>query len=122
MDYSSWSGIHYYRLKQTDFDGEFSYSQAIKIQNDEQYDFFISPNPSTGEYLDVHLNATQNTDVTIGIYDSKGSSVYKNEIRLENDEKQIRIKDLNFVDNGIYYVTVSEQNIIRTKKLIVLMK
>ncbi len=40
-------GIGYYRIKQTDKDGKFSYSPFIKLYNNENTSIIIYPNPTT---------------------------------------------------------------------------
>ena len=51
-DFSSNCGIVYYRLKQTDFDGKYSYSKTVSVafaehQISDSYNYFIYPNPAT---------------------------------------------------------------------------
>lgn len=51
-DFSSNCGVVYYRLKQTDFDGNFSYSKIVSVvfadnQITDSYNYFIYPNPAT---------------------------------------------------------------------------
>ncbi|MCX6290527.1 MAG: hypothetical protein NT126_02030, partial [Bacteroidetes bacterium] len=40
------TGISYYRLKQTDFDGRFSYSPVVMISYKKDQKFYLYPNPS----------------------------------------------------------------------------
>ena len=51
-DFSSNCGVVYYRLKQTDFDGNYSYSKIVSVvfadnQITDSYNYFIYPNPAT---------------------------------------------------------------------------
>ena len=51
-DFSTNCGVVYYRLKQTDFDGNFSYSKIVSVvfadnQITDSYNYFIYPNPAT---------------------------------------------------------------------------
>jgi hypothetical protein len=48
MDNTSSVGIHYYRLKQWDFDGEYHFSKVIALNNDKQIRLTIYPNPTDG--------------------------------------------------------------------------
>lgn len=50
-DFSSNCGIVYYRLKQTDFDGKYSYSKIVSVtfaenQISDSYNYFVYPNPA----------------------------------------------------------------------------
>ncbi len=51
FDYSPFLGISYYRLKQTDFDGQYAYSKVVTIKFDklEEQNVLIYPNPATNE-------------------------------------------------------------------------
>lgn len=46
VDAEPYSGISYYRLKQTDYDGKFSYPAIKSIMNEAQPVFNIYPNPA----------------------------------------------------------------------------
>ena len=58
VDYDVWQGVSYYRLKQTDFDGRYSYSQLELINNSNRSlsqgaDVNVYPNPNNGLNLNV---------------------------------------------------------------------
>lgn len=52
-DHFPFSGISYYRIKQTDFDGRFSYSGVINAEFHQQNLYKIYPNPSKGK---IHID------------------------------------------------------------------
>jgi len=43
-------GISYYRLKQTDFDGQYTYSEVRRVEVTQGYQLKVSPNPSSGAF------------------------------------------------------------------------
>jgi hypothetical protein len=45
-----YNGVSYYRLKQTDFDKQFSYSEVRRIEVTETIQLKVFPNPSTGNF------------------------------------------------------------------------
>jgi hypothetical protein len=47
-DYNSYKGTSYYRLKQTDFDQQFSYSKIVVVNIDTENFVNIYPNPTSG--------------------------------------------------------------------------
>lgn len=48
MDGLPYAGVSYYRLKQTDFDGQFSYSPVHRVELSPSYHLKVYPNPSNG--------------------------------------------------------------------------
>lgn len=44
------SGVSYYRLKQTDFDGQFSYSTVKRVEVVAVYQLKVFPNPTDGKF------------------------------------------------------------------------
>lgn len=75
IDEQPLNGTNYYRLKQVDFDGSFSYSKAIAIHNSREVDIFIYPNPSSGSFNIRLLAAEQPYKLTI--IDTEGRTVYE---------------------------------------------
>ena len=68
-DSEPYSGISYYRLKQTDFDGQFSYSPIRAVQMDEMAKVEVFPNP-TNSFLNVFVGESEN--VSLKLIDSAG--------------------------------------------------
>jgi hypothetical protein len=44
------SGVSYYRLKQTDLDGQYSYSSVRRVEITELFQLKVYPNPSSGKF------------------------------------------------------------------------
>ncbi|PIY06363.1 MAG: hypothetical protein COZ21_02925, partial [Bacteroidetes bacterium CG_4_10_14_3_um_filter_31_20] len=66
-----------YRLKQTDFDRHFKYSQIIAINNciEELPKLIIYPNPSKGKFNIVFSNGDEQVH-SIRVYSTLGELVY----------------------------------------------
>lgn len=107
VDDSPNNGINYYRLKQTDFDGDFKYANTIAINNkNNDYNLIIS-----NHYLNV-IASQNNTEDRIEVYDVLGQVVYSK--KLINNTR-INISSFR---HGIYIIKVgnsSNQTITKMK-------
>lgn len=100
--------IVYYRLKQTDFDKTYTYSQIISIENEfnKKTDFIIYPNPSNGKF-----SLTNNKPCQLTITNTLGEVIVKQTI---TSYANIQLPTL---PNGIYYINTSTNT--KNKKLII---
>ena len=93
-------GVSYYRLKQTDFDGKFSYSNIVAVSSNETSSVSIFPNPAndfiTIENIDV---LTEN----IRIYNTFGLDV-TSLIKLDIQSEKTVIIDLSRLSKGLYMI------------------
>lgn len=96
-------GTIYYRLKQTDFDGKFDYSNfiAVKNCNDVAQEILLYPNVSNGT---VQVNSHNKIVSHIDIYNSLGSLVYSSPI---NNSKEELFLNLPL---GMYYYFISNND------------
>lgn len=103
------NGISYYRLKQTDFNGAFTYSEVISIENRFSTAIInnIYPNPTSGEVrIDLHMNRGGHCHVRIT--DVIGRLVFQEIQNIPEGDSSIAINMEN-VPNGIYAVTILDE-------------
>ena len=115
-------GINFYRLRQTDVDGRFTFFEPVKITYENQQDFFLSPNPWHEDYLDVHIKLAAHTLLKINICDSNGTLVYKKEILVEDKCDHVRLNDLNIPAKGLFILYADDGSNLYRSKLIGLKK
>ncbi len=116
------AGVYYYRLKQTDFNGEYSYSaiKAVDIKKDLEFNFNIIPNPNNGEDFYLSINAEKNQEIVIAIYDVVGQLIYSRTIITEQKGNTMySIVPLQKMNNGVYLITATAKEKVYVKKLIV---
>ncbi len=107
-------GINYYRLKQTDYDGSFSFSRIISIRTEKQGGAFsIYPNPSTGIFYITFENA--NDPVTITVFDTEGRIISVDQ-KWVSETLQVQFPE---AAAGIYTFRLVTGNEVYARKLVV---
>lgn len=101
IDQTPYNGISYYRLKQTDFDGKYSYSQ-IRAVNFEQSaaEVVIYPNP-TNNQITVQANELELS--SIRIYNVLGQDVTNQCKQLSKSGNNV-VLDLSNLSKGLYSI------------------
>ncbi|RYM32823.1 T9SS type A sorting domain-containing protein [Brumimicrobium glaciale] len=112
IDESPFKGISYYRLKQTDFDGKFTYSatKSVIIKGQENSEIEVFPNPSESQ---LTLIGSKFELENISICNVLGQDVTKFTLQNKYSSTKCTI-DLSLLNEGIYYINTSSQ----TKKII----
>ncbi len=109
-------GISYYRLGQTDYNGQEKYSPVISLQgcgDDAAGLLTVFPNPA-GAWINLTYHGSTTDVKFIDIYDVYGNRVYFSEnfrssIPLTDLKKGLYILRLNFPDKSIYKKIIVEK-------------
>lgn len=119
-DFSPYDGISYYRLKQTDFNGSTSYSQIVSVNyifNEDNLSVY--PNPSDGTTINIALKNIENKEILVVLRDFVGREYYSKVIISLNETEIIGIDLEKKLASGTYIITVSSNNKLYSKKLII---
>ena len=119
-------GVSYYRLKQTDFDGKFSYSAMVPITISEfvqpnsnvSEHVLVYPNPSTGE-VNINFTCREKGAYQLNVYDLMGNKMYSTEKVIETGETLLTL-DLHELSAGIYFLNLETKGKRFSEKLILL--
>ncbi|MFZ5552625.1 MAG: T9SS type A sorting domain-containing protein [Bacteroidota bacterium] len=102
-------GLTYYRLKQTDFNGKFVYTDPLAVYiDDETGNIAVYPNPAK-ESLNVFFTASSNEETHLKITDITGKTVYRTSLMPSGKTLDHKINSSDF-PKGIYFVTVVQGN------------
>ena len=122
MDYQPYNGQSYYRLKQTDFDGNFTYSalELVDFSSESDFTFDLFPNPNDGTTMNLSISAEAGEEVLVVIYDALGRESYSKVIvTLDNGGSIYAIDPASKLASGIYVISATSKEEVCNKKLIV---
>lgn len=113
-DNEPFAGVSYYRLKQTDFDGKYTYSNLVQVDFENSSDFNIYPNPFTTSTTIIISDDSQMINCELRIYNVLGAEVLSTSIT----QQLTTINTSNLPSGTYYYKVVSKSKIIQSGKLI----
>ena len=112
-DFNPYKNISYYRLKQVDFDGGFSFSNMVSMNLREKINnqIEIYPNPAN-DFVNIECESTIKNII---IYNAIGQMIKTFPIG-NNNSTRLDIKNLN---EGLYFIHVSTENGLILKKIVI---
>ncbi|MFN5712832.1 MAG: T9SS type A sorting domain-containing protein, partial [Bacteroidota bacterium] len=120
MDADPYVGVSYYRLKQTDFDGKFEYSEIKSVnfmKPNVGHNWSIYPNPSDISGVHLVTGLLESDLLQVQLTDLTGKVVFSDRLSTDNESANYFL-DFNHVNSGIYYLTIVDGSQTTTMKLI----
>ena len=118
INYSEWDdhpyqGTSYYRLRQTDFDGQFTYSEVKAVElNWDDYNIALFPNPAT---VQVTIPFATSAEHHVRVFGTNGQA---QNIALSVDGNNV-ILNTSSLKAGVYVVRFENGSTMETRKIIV---
>jgi hypothetical protein len=103
-------GTSYYRIKQTDFNGDTSYSEMVSVNVNKEFEFLIYPNPAKES---VFISTSEPIELTLLTSDFTEQEVLF--MTLENGV----VVDLSNLSQGLYFMKILFDGKQETRRLII---
>jgi len=103
-------GINYYRLKQIDFDGTYTYSEIINIRmesNENKPFLTFFPNPVREELTLINHS---NEPIDVIIFNSQGQRI----VHLKIEDLGQVIHQTSYLNSGVYFIQITHNEQITT--------
>lgn len=106
----------YYRLKQIDIDGKYTFSSIVKLSLGLNTSVVVYPNPFNNDFT-VSFSATKTAPATLKLMNSTGQLVFLKTITVNKGNNSILINNLPSIKPGIYYMSVGNDELNFNSKL-----
>ena len=94
----------FYRLKQIDTDGRFSYSRIVLLNTGKKYQMQVFPNPAS-DLVNLTIHAARTETVQLTVRDLAGRTLISRQQVLRNGDNVLQL-DISRICTGTYLVEV----------------
>jgi len=102
--------LNYYRLKQTDFDGQYSYSNIVALSGMNSDSFYFSNSNNI-----LYINGGNKSSKNLMIYSIQGQLLKEYHL---NEDQEAQSVNLN-LSNGFYIVSLQIDGKVISKKIVI---
>ena len=112
------SGLNYYRLKQVDIDGHFTYTPSRLVRFDKLDVGVVKyfPNPTNG-ILNIELTASMKKEAKV-VNITNAAGVVMNQFKLGINTDQFIQIDLGSYPKGVYFIQVKTESVNSTQRVV----
>jgi hypothetical protein len=107
VDNEPHEGISYYRLKQTDLNGEATHTGIVTINNKsyDKTDITVYPNPSRGQFnIEMRSNAES---IRMSLYNINGELLFKKVLGSSNGHYEGSFNFRAKLSSGVYFLRMT---------------
>lgn len=120
MDEDVPSGIHYYRLKQLDFDGKFTLSPIISLNFNKKSKAISAfyPNPSPSGWVFMDYTTEHKGAIQISVFDVVGTLVSNETLQINEGSNRLQW-NVSAYGKGVFFIKISDGQTLISRKIIV---
>ncbi|MCD6066680.1 MAG: hypothetical protein K0S33_1506 [Bacteroidetes bacterium] len=115
-------GLSYYRLRQTDFNGQGKVFAPVSFlfEKEKQLSFTLYPNPGKGDFMLDYAGVGSNEDIQVGVFDLQGRNVYNHTFSSgAAGQGTLQVLPYNKPEAGLYFVQINCAGTMYTLKEII---
>lgn len=117
VDESPRIGTNYYRLSQKDYDGTIKAVDQIAVDYYTKLELTLSPNPVSGNEVQLGINTDNAGDFEIEIFSLTGEILSQSTESVAKGSQQMNL-DLTNLPKGLYILKATQNNQIRTIRFV----
>lgn len=103
------ASILYYRLRATDIDGRYSYSNISIVRLSKKAGVQVWPSPFR-DNISITYNASANSRIDVAIVNSVGKVIKQGNYNVSQGLNQLSINNLDGLVPGIYFIRITDKN------------
>jgi hypothetical protein len=112
------AAVYFYRIKITDRDGSFRYSEVIQLKQKQTDDLIkVSPNPFKNK-INIDITTTQTTAAILSIIDINGRKVKVMNRLLSVGNNNLIFENLSDLQNGVYTLLIATKKNLEAIKIV----
>ena len=100
----------YYRLKQVDIDGKYTFSSVVKLALGLNTSVAVYPNPFNNDFT-VSFSANKTAPATLRLTNNTGQLVFSKTISVNKGNNSILVNGIPSLRPGIYYMSMSNEEL-----------
>lgn len=108
-------GTSYYRLRQTDHTGRYSFSEVHVVVNNGMHSantieiLSVNPNPFT-ETFSFDFRSSRPQVVNISMVNSSGKQLYRSQYNANKGTNNFKMPSLSYLNKGVYILVLSDES------------
>ncbi|MBN8703605.1 MAG: hypothetical protein J0M08_11100 [Bacteroidetes bacterium] len=121
VDTNPYDGVSYYRLKQVDFDGSFTYSNLVAVEVLINSGFSVYPNPYMSGSLKIKFESElDKEELLVIVYSNTGAEMYSKVVVVKKENNYLAVLDLeNRLAPGLYHIVGASKHTTKSQRLVI---